>query len=496
VNEDGFQIEDEFRAMFAERSEDVSPSAAPYARLRRRIVLARRRRRQRVGGAAAAVLVVAVGVGAWSTVGGSSSSKPLPPDAPVTRSAPVVFTYDDGKGFGSGDAGYLGYMRQAAVDYLAAHDVKVPDSSGYTVVTTFNHQLMDDAVVAADAGLWKTKTPQAPAGTDVHLAFAAVDPATGWVRAFYTGRDGVEDYTKDSADVALAGGVQIGDLMKPITMATALENGYSPDSQEPADNSRQLYWPIGSTGGSNRLQYNDPNGAPHKWPPASNDEASRGSGVVSLTDALAASRNATFADLEMEPTVTPTKVYKTAQAFGISPDMADFNDNPSLTLGVAALSPLRMASVYAAFPAAGVQREPVMVSKVLDASGKVVWHADSTGKPAVSAKTAGWMVDALHNVVKSGTPAGNHDLQSAVTKLPDAGGKTSTTDFHHAAWFDGFTAKLSTAVVMYRGTTNPPYAQLSQGGTVMPLTTANGSAVTGSSFPTSVWARFMELAEH
>ena len=495
MNEDVFQIEEEFRAMFAERSEDVSTSAAPYARLRERIVVARRRRRQRVGGAAATVLAVAVGVGAWSSVGGSSSSKPVPPDAPVTRSAPVVFTYDDGKAFAAGDAGYLGYMRQAAKDYLAAHDVKVPDGSGYTVVTTFNHQLMDDAVAAADSGLWKSKASSAPVGPDVHLAFAAVDPLNGWVRAFYTGRDGVEDYTKDSSNVAIDGQVLIGDLMKPITMAAALENGFSPDSQEPADNSRQLYWPIGTTSELNRLQYADSRGMTHIWPPTSSDEASRGSGLVSLADALAASRNTTFADLEMESSVTPRKVYDTARGLGIPRDAPDFNQNPSLTLGVTTLSPLRMASVYAAFPGGGLQREPVMVSRVLGAAGKVVWAPGSSGKPAVSAKTAGQMVDALHNVLTSGTPAGNHDLQSVLAALPGAGGKTSTTDFHHSAWFDGFTAKLSTAVVMYRGAQDP-YAHLPQGGTVTPLTTANGSVVTGSSFPTSVWARFMALAEH
>ncbi|NUP53298.1 MAG: hypothetical protein HOW97_39150, partial [Catenulispora sp.] len=49
------RVEDEFRAMFAQRSQDVPAGTAPYRTVRDRILRARRRRRQRLGGAGAAL---------------------------------------------------------------------------------------------------------------------------------------------------------------------------------------------------------------------------------------------------------------------------------------------------------------------------------------------------------------------------------------------------------------------------------------------------------
>ena len=99
----GSGVEDEFRAMFAERSEQVPMSAAPYSRLRTRIVATRRQRRQRVGGAFAAVVVVAAGIGAWASTDGNQGSKPGPAGS-VGKKGAVRFAYADGTPISDGQS--------------------------------------------------------------------------------------------------------------------------------------------------------------------------------------------------------------------------------------------------------------------------------------------------------------------------------------------------------------------------------------------------------
>ena len=69
-------LENEFRAMFAERSETVRTTTAPYNAVRRRIADARRKRRIRIGGAGVAFAMAVVGVGVWATVPGRPSTLP------------------------------------------------------------------------------------------------------------------------------------------------------------------------------------------------------------------------------------------------------------------------------------------------------------------------------------------------------------------------------------------------------------------------------------
>jgi penicillin-binding protein 1A len=422
-------------------------------------------------------------------------------------------------------SGYTGYMKEAATAYLAKMKSQYPKDNatqtyanidelakgGYKIVTTYNKQMMDQAAQAADDGFWKAKAVSNVTGQwdptnqkhtndkDVHLAFASVDPNTGFVKSFYNGVDGVEDYTKYPFNAALDGGIQVGSTFKAITLATALQTGkYSLESMEPASNVRQLFWPIGSTGDNNKLQYRDRYGKAQIWPPNEDDEAPFGNGDATLKQGLAMSLNSVFADLEMEPDVRPDAVYDMAHKLGISQSTGDFNANPSLTLGVATITPMRMASAYGTFAAKGIHHEPVQVQKIIDTrTNKVVWTAPlAAGQTqAMSENTAAGVTEALTEVLKTGTAAGNPAAKSYAQSLNfNVAGKTGTTDFNHSAWFNGYTAGLSTAVAMYRQTPTGILESLKGVGynvSDRDLSNGNYGRVNGMSYPTSVWTKFM-----
>jgi membrane peptidoglycan carboxypeptidase len=432
----------------------------------------------------------------------------------VPAKTPTKFVYDDGNtlfaesGVGSGahpynGSGYVGYMRDAAVAFLRDHhadganptpDPDVLARGGYTIVTTFDHRMMDDAVAAADQGLWKSAglDPVKRPGTDalVHLAFTAVDPKTGYVRAFYTGVDGVEDYRRTTTNDALRTPVQVSSTFFPITLAAALKTGkFSLDSSEPADSSRVLYWPMGSTASNNRLIYSDRNGHTKNWPPNGDDSGTVGPASESLRQGLELASNSVFANLEMEPEVSPRAVLNVARSLGLGG--SDLVAVPSLTLGAASQTPASMAGVYAAFADGGVYRDPVTVAEVRDAGGRVVWKADVSGTEVMPQVVAADVTDALKGVITSGTAAGNRDVAGLAATMPGIAGKTGTADFDGAAWFDGYNGQLAASVTMFRFDPNgsgPDHQWLSMEGT------AGLVRVAGSIYPTSVWAKFMALA--
>ena len=469
MNHDDVRLEDEIREMFAHRSEKVRASHGPYEAVATRIKVARRRRRQRVGGSLLAVAVVAAGVGAWASQGRGPRS--APPAGPVTGGA--TFVYDDGVTVIPDAGGQAAAMRQATVDYLASVGQKALTGPGHTIVTTFNPGLMAAAEQVGDQ-LTRQQVAQLPAGS--RLAFVSTDTTTGAVKAFYGGAD------------AFRAQFSIGQLMEPVVVGAALDGGhYGPDSLEPAVNSRPLYFPIGSTRPQDHITYVDDSGREHNWPaPIDDGQGKTVTGMANLAQGLGESLSSVACDLELEPDVTPATVYGFARGLGIAASTLDFFPMPSLCLGPARLSPAQVSEVYAAF-AAGVHRAQTTVTKVLDATGQVVWAAAPDGPAprtsvAMKPKTAIQVDTMLRAAVRSGTGAVNPDLHAYAAKHPGASGKTSTVSDESVSWFAGSDNGLSTAVeVLWPGV--DLHAEPAK------------TLVYGNQLPATVWARFMTLAD-
>jgi penicillin-binding protein 1A len=129
----------------------------------------------------------------------------------------------------------------------------------------------------------------------------------------------------------------------------------------------------------------------------------------------------------------PEAVISMARKAGIESPLPE---NLTLALGTGEVSVLELANGYATFAALGKRAEPVLILRVIDASGRVLeeHHAvpEETLPPAVACITTSLM----RSVVESGT-----GMQASELKRPVAG-KTGTASGNRDAWFSGFTPDL------------------------------------------------------
>jgi membrane peptidoglycan carboxypeptidase len=341
----------------------------------------------------------------------------------------------------SGLEGQKGYMVQAARDELNRRgytDDEI-DKGGLKIVTSFDRDLMR---MAKDA-----VTSLVPAGTPkaVRTGLAAVEPDTGAVVAFYGGKD----YLKQQFDNAFAAKVQAGSGFKPYVLAAALGAGH--DLNTVVDGDSPQYF----------------NGTAVK------NDSGRSYGDVDLVTATENSINTAYVNLGLQ--VGLKNVVSMAEGMGIpAAQLRQHASAPTLSLGVASVSPVQQAGAYATFAADGVHRETHVLRSVADTSG----HTETiTAKStrAFGADVADDASFALSQVVESGTGTG--------ARLADGrpmAGKTGTTDSGKAIWFTGYTRQLAASVAIFRGDNRP--------------VSIPGYATYGGALPAAIWKAFMTKA--
>jgi penicillin-binding protein 1A len=317
---------------------------------------------------------------------------------------------------------------------------------GYRVHTTINLRLQRLARAAIDKWLPSPDGPQA--------ALVAVNPSNGAVLAMYGGRN----FHASQFNLAVQGERQPGSSFKPFVLATALKEGISPASTFVSK-------PVSIFLGNKYWNVNNYEG--------------EYLGTIDLTKAISASDNSVFAQLTK--VVGPTNVARTAHQLGIkSPLQGVF----SIGLGTQAVDPLEMARAYATFANGGYRvdgavfgNQPRAITKIDNASGKVVYANAPVRRRMMSGDDAHLLTQLLEGVVTSGT-----GRAAALPNQPVAG-KTGTTENYGDAWFVGYTPQLVTAVwVGYPKGLRPM------------LTEYHGGPVAGGTFPAQIWKTFMESA--
>ena len=272
-------------------------------------------------------------------------------------------------------------------------------------------------------------------------ALVAMDPTTGYVRAMVGGRN----FDESRFNRATQAKRQAGSAFKPFVYATALEAGYSPASVI--------------------TNLNDPIATPQGgWVPE--DEHSTADSMT-LRTALRTSSNRAAVQLLNGVGIKNTVGYAERLNVGTMPSV------PSLALGAGEVTLMSLTAAYGAFADEGIVRQPVLIRRVEDRDGKVLYQEAGKSHRAVSESTAFLMSSMLSDVINSGTA---YRARQAGFVLP-AAGKTGTTNDYVDAWFVGFTPHLVTGV--WIGFDQPTKI------------IANGYA---GELAVPVWASFMKVA--
>jgi penicillin-binding protein 1A len=248
-------------------------------------------------------------------------------------------------------------------------------------------------------------------------------------------------------NLATQGLRQPGSSFKPFILAAALEAGYRLDDVFHAGERTIV---PGESG---------------PWEVTNNEGASFPD--LTLREATVFSVNTVYADLITA--LGPSLVADAAAAAGITTPLDPL---PSLALGAQEVTVLDMASAYGTFAAGGLHVEPVLVTRIEDSEGRILYEPVPQVTDAVPASVAEAVTTVLTETVRRGTG------QQAKIGRPTAG-KTGTTEAHHDAWFVGYTEELAAAVWIGFPEGNRPLTA--------PYTPYT---ITGGTWPAQVWSRF------
>ncbi len=317
-------------------------------------------------------------------------------------------------------------------------EVRYPDvrTGGYKIKLTIDldaQKIADDALQFGYDGIksrdQKADTNKSTSQT-LNGAIIVLDSATGGILAL----SGGVDFAKSSYNRAISASRQPGSAVKPFIFQSALDLGYSTESQV-ADIARTF-------------EYQTETNEVKKWQPKNYGNDYKG--LVTLRDALVHSRNLATINLVME--IGLDKVYKDLNKFGFQNIPYDM----SITLGSFSVTPLKLSELYTIFSNQGTQVKPYLIDTV-ELKSKILEKGEIKSQYITSPTQVSKMTSMLKGVVEYGTGAG-----SAVSGIQLAG-KTGTTNKNMDAWFCAYSPTIQT-VVWFGNDDNKPMRVSETGG--------------------------------
>ncbi len=262
----------------------------------------------------------------------------------------------------------------------------------------------------------------------------SMEPQTGHVKAWVGGIN----YKHFQYDMAKQGKRQVGSTFKPFVYAAAIDQLHL----SPCDTFPKSQITIEAMKHGNMKP----------WSPK-NSGGNYG-GFETLKSALANSRNTITARLMNE--IGPQPVIDLARSLGVEQDIPAV---PSIALGTPDLSVYEMVAAYSTFANQGVYTKPVMVTRIDDKNGTILYQAAPETKDVLSKEVAYVTVKLMEGVTQFGS--GQRLRHSAlknqavykeiVTGYPynfrnPIAGKTGTTQNQSDGWFMGMVPNLVTGV--------------------------------------------------
>lgn len=257
----------------------------------------------------------------------------------------------------------------------------------------------------------------------MHAGFVVMEPSTGAVKA-YVGDIDFKTWKYDKVKAMR----QPGSTFKLFVYATAMKQGWTPSDARLTDSYIRME------------VYDAKRDTTTVWQPH-NANGHFSNANLPLRSAFAQSVNTIAVKLGQE--VGIDNVVTTAHEMGI---LSPLDATPSLALGSSDVNLFEMVNAYATVANDGVHVDPVLVSRIVDREGKVVYEADPAETRVLDRRSAFYVQKLLEAGVRDGggtsQALGAAKYMGTFNGKIDFGGKTGTSNNHSDAWFIGVTPAL------------------------------------------------------
>ena len=251
----------------------------------------------------------------------------------------------------------------------------------------------------------------------MHCGFVAIEPQTGHVKAWV----GDVDFKTWKYDKVTAMR-QPGSTFKLFVYAEAMNQGITP-----CDTRKDEYFSMKVYDAKEKKEVT--------WAPTNANGRFSGANIT-LKQAFAMSINSVAVRLGQECGIE--RIVKTAHDMGIK---SKLDPTPALALGSSDVNLLELVNAYCTPVNQGRMHDPVLVTKIVDRDGEVIYEAKKDDKQALTERSA-FLVQQLLMGGMSGTSSRLRSYVGYDVTDTDFGGKTGTSNNHSDAWFIGTTPKL------------------------------------------------------
>lgn len=252
----------------------------------------------------------------------------------------------------------------------------------------------------------------------LHTGFVAIEPQNRYVRAWV----GDIDYRFFKYDHVSQAERQPGSTFKLFVYTAALAAGLSPCDMR---TDGYIEWKYKEKGQDKVWRPHNVNGIFYNIP-------------VSLRSAFTNSINGIAVTLARE--VGIAKVIEYAYRLGIRSKLEYV---PSVCLGSSEVKLLDLVNGYATIIAEGFYEPPVLVTRIEDRNGKLIWEHSPNRTQAVDYETAFLMQEMLKaGMIERGSTVQNLWSFDIFKDGTEYGGKTGTSSNHSDMWFVGVSPRL------------------------------------------------------
>lgn len=241
-------------------------------------------------------------------------------------------------------------------------------------------------------------------------ALVAMDPTNGYVKALVGGRD----FYSDQWNIATQGGRPTGSSFKAFTLAAAIEAGINPSSTIDCSN------PVTLANGQTVNNFDNAN-----------------YGQRTIEDATAISSNTGY--YRLTERIGVSKLIDMAHRLGVDADLSPY---PIITLGTENVTPLEMAEAYSTFASGGIHRDFVIVTRIEDKNGGVLYECPSEGERVIDEAVASQVTKVLRGVFEKSYATA---YGSGPSNGQPVAGKTGTGVDFRDHWLVGYSPTLTCA---------------------------------------------------